>query len=206
MAQAPCILFLDDDDALRPNALVLLHAALASHPGAGMAFGLVNPVAAGPGVEAAKEHFKWAAAACGRLQGRSHLLGLLLFRRSVLLSSACMLRASSFHQVAGYNPSIPLCEGVELHARVVASSGYVHVPIPVVDYRVGHVSLMSQNASPQAMGQSYRRIQRAFARHAGLVSLLHARLWAAVDRLLEKHGAAASHPGARSVGPGVEVS
>lgn len=138
------VYFLDDDDHVLPGALAALVGALDRHPKAAVAYGSVEPFGLDEAiVERYRRWFAWARRVSVPLARSSWLTtGFILFRGTVIINSACMMRRESALALRGYDTSIPLYEDVEFHMRGIRRFGHVFVDVPVLHYRTGSPSLI----------------------------------------------------------------
>jgi glycosyltransferase involved in cell wall biosynthesis len=169
LAVGEYIHFLDDDDLLEQGTLAVLSEALASKPGAGMAFGRVVPFGDNEAIlRHQRQYFERATRTARGLRGRMHLTARLLFRESILVNSACMTTRRAFEASGGFDGEIPVCEDVELWARVVRVTDYVFVDRPVLNYRTGEPSIMhSLKESDPKLRISYSRMQQKYRERYG---------------------------------------
>jgi len=180
MAQGRYLHFLDDDDMLEPDALATLSRALDAQPKAGMAFGVIEPFGLDPAkLEHNQRYFKEARRIASRLRGAYQLSASLLFRPTVLVTSACMTRREAFVDAGGFDGDIPVCEDVDLWARIAHATGFVFVDQPVLRYRTGAPSLMHELAEDDEKLQvSYQIMQSKYRRSHGVLRFYAMKLWA----------------------------
>jgi glycosyltransferase involved in cell wall biosynthesis len=182
MAQGRYLHFLDDDDMLKPDALATLARALEAQPQAGMAFGAIEPFGLDPAkLEHDQKYFREARRIAARLRGGCQLSASLLFRPTVLVTSACMTRREAFLDAGGFDGEIPVCEDVDLWARIALATGSVFVDQPVLRYRTGAPSLMHDLvADDEKLHVSYQIIQGKYRRKHGVLRFYAMKLWARV--------------------------
>jgi GT2 family glycosyltransferase len=175
--------FLDDDDMLEEGVLCVLMRRLEETPAAGMAFGVIVPFGDDP-TELKREqiYFQRAARVARKLRSVRQLVINLLFYPSVLVNSACMARRAIFEELGGYDPDIPLCEDVELWARIARNTGFVFLDQPVVRFRTGAPALMHGGASLERLGISYRKMKARYRARHGILDLTLMRILARVIR------------------------
>ena len=163
--------FLDDDDLLESDSLLVLSRALQSKPLAGMAFGRIVPFGDNAKVlRHQRRYFERVARKARSLRGRLQLTAHLLFRESLLVNSACMTRREVFLACGGYDTEIAVFEDVELWARVVRDTDFVYVDRPVLNYRTGAPSLMhnlKENDPKQRI--AYARMHEKYRHTHGLL-------------------------------------
>jgi glycosyltransferase involved in cell wall biosynthesis len=168
LARGRFLHFLDDDDLLERDTLLVLSRALAAKSGAAMAFGQVVPFGDNKRIlDHQKSYFERATRTARALRGRLHLTARLVFRESILVNSACMTTREAFLKSGGYDRDIPVCEDVELWARIVRVTDYVYVDRPVLNYRTGAPSIMHNLVdNDPKLRIAYSRIQDKYrAKH-----------------------------------------
>lgn len=158
---AEFLVFLDDDDLLRPRALELLVAALRAAPHATAAHGTVAAVdadgAAVPLVrgEAAERrtivgpHRWWTSrdATQTLTAGEAspfEAFGYVLFVYTV---GQVLLRRSRFAAVGGFDPILRVAQDYDMWLRISARGAIEFVPDVVLDYRQTATSLSSDQAT-----------------------------------------------------------
>jgi glycosyltransferase involved in cell wall biosynthesis len=168
--------FLDDDDRAAPGAYQAMVGALERHPDRGVAFGRVQVFGNDPKVLAEQQAYFEDAARRARLaaltRSRRWMVANMLFKPSVLVNSACMLRRGWFEQVGGYDEGLSVFEDVDFYLRTIRVAGCVFVDQPVLEYRTGAPSIMhnleDNGGSPRSQG-AYRRMQEQYrAKHGAL--------------------------------------
>ncbi|MHB8875788.1 MAG: glycosyltransferase family 2 protein [Myxococcaceae bacterium] len=184
LARGRYIYCLDDDDQVLPGALQAMVCALDARPDAGVAFGTVR--CHGNNEEVLQRYQAWvcwAAEVAKRVSHSSWLTaGIILFRGTVLINSACMMRRECAIALGGYDASIPLYEDVDFFMRGIREFGHVFVDHPVLHYRTGEPSLIHDLGGDETpIADSYRMIHRKYkGRHGGAeyrTLQLVAKLW-----------------------------
>lgn len=175
--------FLDDDDRAVSGGVRGLLAALEARPRAGVAIGRV--LATGPDPDAAREytrHFDWAARTAKRLAFSSWLtVGVVMFRRTLIINSCCMIRTALARELGGYDTRIPVYEDVEFFTRAIHRGGHVFVDVPVLLYSTGLQSIIHDLRGDVAIvHESYTMMHDKHRRR----SLLGYRVLQVVSRLL----------------------
>jgi glycosyltransferase involved in cell wall biosynthesis len=161
--------FLDDDDTLERDSLLVLSNALQARPGAGVAFGRIVPFGENETVLAReRRHFEHVAETARTLKGRFHLTARLVFRGSLFVNSAAMTTREVFLASGGYDDEISVCEDAELWARIARRTDYVFLDRPVLNYRTGAPSLMTDlvENDPKLLF-TYARMQQKYRRTHG---------------------------------------
>lgn len=176
--------FLDDGDVLEADALSALKNILDGTPGAGMAFGAVVPFGADEDrLRQEQRYFREAARVARRLRGRLQLVKYLLFRPTILINSACMVRRQAFAEAGGYDAELPVFEHVDLWQRIARAEGFVYVDRPIVRYRAGAPNRMDAlQVNDGRMDITWRRTQHKYRRTHGLREFLLLKLWARLAR------------------------
>lgn len=188
-ARGDFVHFLDDDDRLAPHALARLVAALRERPSAGVAVGVVKPFGDDPDALRHEErYFSDGARILRQRHPRLLLVASMLFGRTPLVNSACMVRRACFERVGGYSADVRYVEDVDFYLRAIRRCGYVFVDTPVVHYRVGTPSLMHSLADLTVLRGSYRAIYRNYIAAHGRIELLGLRALALALRLVRLMG------------------
>ncbi len=187
LAHAPLVHFLDDDDRLADGALAALAAALRrSH--AGMAFGRVLPFGEGPMVDEETQYFRRAADTARRIpHSRRRFAAQHLFRDSLLVNSACMVRRDAFEAACGYDAWLRCCEDVDLYVRIARQHGAVFVDRDVLHYRVGGPSIMTDvrgNHGHPSMRLAYETMGRRYRERWGALEFRGLQLLAKVAEIV----------------------
>ncbi len=137
--------FLDDDDRMAPGAFAALVGELDRNPRVGVAIGVVQPFGDEEAVAHETRYFEDAARRAQRAsdsKSRLWLASILLHQPTVLVNSACLIRSEHIDPLGGYRaPAAPL-EDVDFFLRAVRRFGGTFVNQIVLQYRVGHASLM----------------------------------------------------------------
>ncbi|MCP3097521.1 glycosyltransferase [Myxococcus sp. K15C18031901] len=135
--------FLDDDDMLAEGALHAMVSALDARPDAGVAVGWVVPF--GDDADWLKdksEYFQWAAKVGASTPNSAWTVAHILFRGTLYVNSACMIRREHFAPLGGFDATIPVYEDVDFYLRGIRAYGHVYVDRPILHYRTGRPSLM----------------------------------------------------------------
>lgn len=171
LARGRYLHFLDDDDRLADGALAALAGALDARPDVGVAVGWVVPFGDDPAWLADKRaYFEKAARIGAEIRSSIALVAQILFRGTVMVNSACMIRRELFSALGGYDASIPVYEDVDFYMRAIRRYHHVYVPRPVLHYRTGAPSLMTDlNGDNAQVESSYAIIYRKYeAEHGAL--------------------------------------
>lgn len=175
LARGRYIHFLDDDDRLADGALKALVGALDAEARAGVAFGQVVPFGDDAEALAHNRRFFARAARMARRTRRSRRLAaaVILFRGTMLVNSACMIRREHVAALGGYDEQMPLVEDVDFYMRAIRRFGHVYLDRPVLHYRTGAPSLMNNaNSDADPVLESYRSIYRRYKARYGAFEFL----------------------------------
>ena len=169
MARGRFLYFLDDDDRVADGALAAMVGALDANPKAGVAVGWVVPFGDDPAWLANKRsYFERAARVGASLRSRWTVVATILFRGTLMVNSACMMRRELFAPLGGYDPTIPVYEDVEFYMRRIRRYGHVYVNRPVLHYRTGAPSLMHDLQGDETkVRESYAIIGRKYRQEHG---------------------------------------
>lgn len=162
--------FLDDDDRVADGALRALSAAL-DISGKGVAVGWVVPFGEDPEwLKDKREYFEWAAKVGAETDSSLWTVAHILFRGTLMVNSACMIRRECFEPLGGFDPSIPVYEDVEFYMRGIRRYGHVYVSRPVLHYRTGRPSLMHNLGKDNTkVEESYAIMHRKYKEEHGAV-------------------------------------
>jgi GT2 family glycosyltransferase len=170
LARGRYIHCLDDDDRLAEGALKAMVEALDQNPKAGVAVGWVVPFGNDPAVLAEKRDYFERAARIGNSRQKSRLktVATILFRGTLMVNSACMIRREHFQTLGGFDPSIPVYEDVEFYMRGIRLFGHVYVNRPILHYRTGAPSLINDlKGDNRKVEESYEIIFRKYKQEHG---------------------------------------
>jgi glycosyltransferase involved in cell wall biosynthesis len=146
-ARGSYLYFLDDDDRVAPRAIDHLDHlvyALQRHPRKGVAYGRVTCFGPDAAIrDRYNKWFGWAGRASRRIRWSSWLTcGVNLFRGTLIINSACMIRKDAAVRIGGYDPEIPVYEDVDFFNRGIRQFGHVFVDSPVLQYGTGKQSVI----------------------------------------------------------------
>lgn len=160
--------FLDDDDTANPDTLTAMVRQL-DRSGHGVAIGAVRPFGP-PGnkvVEAEQKHYEVAQSVMRKLRTRFMMTSQLLFRSSVIVCSACIIRRDCFEQLGGFDPTLPLYEDVTMYMRAIRRFGYDYVDSWLLNRRTGEPSLIQNEQDGARTLQSYRMMHDGYKAEFG---------------------------------------
>ncbi len=143
LARGRYLHFLDDDDLVADGAYSELVANLDLHPGIGVAVGWVVPFGDDSRwLDDKARYFARAATIGSETEESLWAVAHILFRGTLLVNSACMIRRTLFDQLGGFDPQIPVYEDVDFWMRAIRTHRHIYVNRPVLLYRTGRPSLM----------------------------------------------------------------
>jgi glycosyltransferase involved in cell wall biosynthesis len=181
-ARGDFIHFLDDDDRMEPGAYAALVEALRQRPGTGVAFGRIAPFGDNPKVLARQQDYFQNAAKRARLSWafRSRLLMVanMLFKPTVLVCSAALLRKEAVQKVGGFDEELRLVEDVDFYLRAIRECGVVFLDRVVLNYRTGAPSLMHDQRDSTGAIHAYGRIFSKYRERHGALELTTLKLLA----------------------------
>ncbi len=170
-ARAPFVHFLDDDDRVPPGTYRSMLEAFRSHPSRGVVFGRVAPFGVDPGVvDAERARFEQAyrRARLGQaIDSRHFMVANVLFLRSFLLTSACMIRRECVEALGGWDPDMAVFEDVEFYARAIRCFGCVFLDEVVLEYRISPRSIMHGDLGRPELDDAYARMHERYRRAWG---------------------------------------
>jgi glycosyltransferase involved in cell wall biosynthesis len=171
LARGRYVHFLDDDDRLAQGALAAMVDALDARPGAGIALGWVVPFGDDPAtLQEKRDYFERAARIGASTRSTLGTVATILFRGTLMVNSACMIRRQHIDALGGYDASMPVYEDVDFFTRGIRRFGHVYVDRPVLHYRTGAPSLMHNLKGDNAkVVESYAIMYRKYKREHGLL-------------------------------------
>jgi GT2 family glycosyltransferase len=160
-ADSEFVLFLDDDDVLRPRALELLAAALRSRPDAVAAHGGVaaidgdgNPVPLVRGESAARRvvlrpERVWTSRRQVRELAPTEPSDFAAFSYVLFVYTVgqVLFRRAPLERLGHFDPALTVAQDLDMWLRAAAESPFAFVPEVVLDYRQAPGSLSSDQAT-----------------------------------------------------------
>jgi GT2 family glycosyltransferase len=145
-AQGSFIHFLDDDDIVPGGHYAAVRKIFDEHPEVGAVFGRIEPFG-GPEeqLDHERQFFGGAvgrAQACRRFGPRWGYTATMMFRRTLLITSAGIVRRECVQHVGGFDPAIRIGEDVDFYARAFRHGGAYFMDGVSLKFRVGHPSIM----------------------------------------------------------------
>jgi hypothetical protein len=137
----------------------------------GVAFGVILPFGEDPEVlreqtayfENAAFRARWAH----RVGSRRLMVANMLFKPTVLVNSACLLRRNCIEPLGGYDEDLTVFEDVDFHLRAIRRFGCVFVDAPVLEYRTGAPSIMHDMQGRERGNAAYKQIQAHYRKAHG---------------------------------------
>lgn len=174
-ASGKYIHFLDDDDCVPVGTYQAMFTALENTPAAGMAFGAIEPFGDDEDVlEFQRQYFTNAARRARmaqRLNSRRLMVANMLFKPTVLVNSACMIRRDCVASLGGFDTECQVVEDVDFYIRAIRSFGFVFLDRVVLNYRTGAPSLMTDLNNNRPVANSYDRIYENYRKKFGATEL-----------------------------------
>jgi len=170
-ARGSYVMFLDDDDTLRPGALSSLASALGRHPGSVAAIGARQDWFVGENYRRREVHPLGEEARC--------LFDEVLFGWSAG-SGQCLFRTSVLRSSGGYDSSLSACEDRDLLLRLARLGEFVLCPRTMMVYRIPPTQVRPPDIRRIREGVARRAI-RALPAQARRRALLLRRCTALVD-------------------------
>jgi len=175
-ASGKYIHFLDDDDRVPPDTYQAVFTTLENKPDAGMAFGIVEPFGDDEDIlEYQRQYFSNAAKRARMAQrfgSRRLMVANMLFKPTVLVNSACVVRRDCVASLGGFDAECVVVEDVDFYIRIIRSFGFVFLDRVVLNYRTGAPSLMTDLNNNRPVVNSYDRIYENYRKRFGATELL----------------------------------
>jgi glycosyltransferase involved in cell wall biosynthesis len=176
-ARGRFIHFLDDDDRVADGFYKCAVDAFEAHPTLGAIVGRIEPFG-GPDIEAMRHELTFFSNAgrrarlAARIRSRLWMVASLLFRETLFVNSACMVRRECVAAVNGYDPEISLNEDVDFICRAIRTFGFAFLDRIVLHYRILPDSLMHGRTGDQKLVESYQRMYAKYKAAHGAAELL----------------------------------
>jgi glycosyltransferase involved in cell wall biosynthesis len=147
LAQGDFIHFLDDDDIVPEGHYAAVMKVFSEHPGVGVVFGRIEPFGDAPEAQMQHERTYFANAArralmCNRFGRKWGFAAGQLFRPSMLVCSAGIVRRTCVQQVGGFDPRMRLCEDAAFYLFAMRHSGAYFMDRVALKFRVSNPSMM----------------------------------------------------------------
>jgi GT2 family glycosyltransferase len=170
LAQGDFIHFLDDDDIVPEGHYAAVKKIFYEHPEVGVVFGRIEPFGNAPEAQLRHERQFFDDAArrallCSRFGPKWAFTACMMFRRTLLISSAGILRRECVQHIGGFDPQIRIGEDVDFYARAFRQSGAYFVDRVSLKFRVSNPSLMHSLTPDETEAQQLRGARQRT--HAG---------------------------------------
>ena len=147
LARGAFIHFLDDDDIVPEGHYAAVKKIFSARPDVGVVFGRIEPFGDAPEAQLEHERAFFSDAArrallCRRFGPRWGFTACMMFRRTLLITSAAVVRRDCVRQVGGFDPQIRLGEDTAFYAFAMRQSGAWFMDRVALRFRVSNPSLM----------------------------------------------------------------
>ena len=147
LARGELIHFLDDDDLVPDGHYSAVKMAFSQRRDIGVVFGRVEPFGNPPEEQMRHERrfFRDAAkgaAFCQQLGKRRSFAARTMFRRTLLVCGAAVVRRECVSSLGGFDPRIKMGEDVDFFGRAMREFGAHFMDRVSLNYRIGTPSLM----------------------------------------------------------------
>jgi glycosyltransferase involved in cell wall biosynthesis len=175
--------FLDDDDRAGDGFYRAAIDLFDRNPRTGVVFGHIQPFSSQD--DTAMEHERRYFADASRrarlastLGSRYWLVANLLFRQTLLVNSACLIRRECIAELNGYDTELGLNEDVDFYCRAIRRFGFEFLDRVAVNYRILPDSLMHGRCDDRRLVESYKRMYARYRASHGVMELLALKLFA----------------------------
>jgi GT2 family glycosyltransferase len=173
LAQGAFIHFLDDDDMVPAGHYAAVKKIFLEHPEVGVVFGRIEPFGDGPEAQLRHEQEFFADAArralwCSRFGPTWAFTACMLFRRTLLICSAGILRRKCVQDIEGFDTRIRIGEDVDFYARAIRQSGAYFRDQVSLKFRISNPSLMHSLTPDESEAQQLREARKRT--HAGYLA------------------------------------
>ncbi len=183
LAQGRFVHFLDDDDRVAAGYYQTAIHTFNTHPHIGVVFGRIEPFTDDAAANIDHEMLFFTDAArranlASRSGSRHWLVANLLFKHTVLVNSACMIRREHITTLGGYDDTLGLNEDVDFYCRAVRRFGFRFINSVVLHYRINADSLMHGRSDDSKLIDAYQKMYARYRATHGAVELLALKLFA----------------------------
>lgn len=165
LAQGTFIHFLDDDDIVPDGHYAAVQKIFSEHSEVGVVFGRIEPFGNAPEAQLCHEREFFGDAArrallCSRFGPKWAFTACMMFRRTLLICSAGILRRECVQRIGGFDPRIRIGEDAAFYARAIRESGAYFMDRVALKFRVSNPSLMHSTTPDQTEAQQLRVARR----------------------------------------------
>jgi GT2 family glycosyltransferase len=165
VAEGDFVHFLDDDDIVPEGHYAEVKKIFTERPEAGVVFGRIEPFGDAPEQQLRHEREFFADAAqrallCSWFGPRWGFTACMMFRRTLLVCSAAILRRQCLEAVGGFDPKIRLGEDTAFYAQAMRQSGAYFMDRVGLKFRISSPSLMHCSISPDQSEAADLRMAR----------------------------------------------
>jgi glycosyltransferase involved in cell wall biosynthesis len=175
--------FLDDDDRVAAGFYRAALQAFAAHPDRGVVFGRIEPFADEESPRMLHERRFFAVASrrarlAALMRSRLWMAANLLFKETLLVNSACLIRRECIDELRGYDTAMPMNEDVDFFCRAIRRFGFRFLDQVALHYRIVPDSLMHGRVSNDELVRSYGQMYASYRAAHGATELLALKLLA----------------------------
>ncbi len=161
LAQGAFIHFLDDDDIAPAGHYAAVKKIFLEHPEVGVVFGRIEPFGNAPEAQMRheQEFFRDAARRaswCRRFGPKWAFTACMMFRRTLLICSAGVLRRECVERIGGFDTRIRIGEDAAFYARAFRQCGAYFMDGVSLKFRVSNPSLMHSITPDQTEAHQLR--------------------------------------------------
>jgi glycosyltransferase involved in cell wall biosynthesis len=147
MAQGDFVHFLDDDDIVPKGHYAAVKKIFSEHPEVGLVFGRIEPFGDAPEAQLQQERAFFDDAArrallCRQFGRKWGFVACLLFSKTLLITSAGVVRRECVRQVGGFDPELRFGEDTAFFVLAMRQSGTWFMDQVALRFRVSNPSLM----------------------------------------------------------------
>lgn len=170
MARGRFVHFLDDDDHVADGAYTEVVQTFDKNPSTGVVYGWVVPFGDDPAALKNKtDYFRSAAQIAKQTTSRYRTVATILFRGTLMVNSACLIRRECIEPLGGFDPTIQVYEDVDFWMRGIRKFGHIFLDRPILEYRTGASSLMHDlQGDWHPVADSYKIIHSKYKAEHGM--------------------------------------
>ena len=171
LAKGEFVHFLDDDDIVDPGHYGRAQAAFAASD-VGVVFGRIEPFGdAEVDLTHERRYFNDAqrrSIRCSHFGPRWGFTAAMLFRSTLLVCGAGMVRRTLIPAIEGFDERLPILEDVDFYMRAIRAGGARFIDMPALEYRIGPSLMRAPNRQPK-IDESYQMTHARYRAQHGLV-------------------------------------